>query len=214
MPFGHCPSSAPASAPCAAAARRSRVALYVGAGDDVRPLERLVDVGRFVCADGLPRSEYGALLGPGFARPDFVPALHGALAAAGFGRADLGAARAEHGPLAFRDGLGRTVEYHLDTAVPEDAARLPARACDVLVVAGHNPHRAAVDRACAPSGLTFVGLEGTVYDYHPRDAEPQSVLHLLHTDPAFRARFVAFHYASADTPAIVRTWAEFLRAAA
>ena len=120
--------------------------------------------------------------------------------------------RGRRRPLRFRDDLGRALEYHADTAIPADAARLPEGACDVVVVAGRDPHRAAVDRACRPSGLAFVGLEGTAFDHDPRAEEPQGVVQLLHTDPAFRARFASFHLVSAEAPAVVLTW-DFPRAA-
>lgn len=186
-----------------------RCALYVGAGVDTRPLRCLPCVRRFVYVDGQPESEFPEVSTeePGYARPRFVSSLDREMAFAGF---HLKQAACDIRVYTSPDD--RVVEYHINTGVPSRVERLPMGVCDTLILAGHDPHSAAMERCCrADVRLDFVGHHGTVYS-QGEDHEPDSVLNRLHGDAAFRARFARFlFFDKAEHVDAQARWEDFVR---
>jgi hypothetical protein len=180
-----------------------RCALYVGAGTDTRPLTALSEVTRFLYVDGQPESEFPEVstTEPGYARPRFLAALDRAMADVGFVLD-----RQEGHVRTYRCGV-RWVEYHTNTGIPSRVSRLPADVCDTLIVAGHHPHSVAVERCCHATGLTFVGLQGTVYRWCMGNLT--SVVDRLHTNETFRDRFESFRYLTPHGSRTAETWEQF-----
>jgi len=180
--------------------RSESKAVYVGCGTDVRPIRQLCDVKEFLYIDSQPRSEFGALLYDGCARTDYPSKLESAMKSVGMF------------PSLMHNGFEdaqqrRCVKCLLSTAIPEDVERVDAR-CDVLIVAGHDPHSAIVSYACNSENLHFVGFEGTVYD-EPDD--PESVCARLDTDASFRAKFAKFTFFASDARREdFYSWSDFL----
>lgn len=177
---GHCPTT------CASEA--SGRTLCVGTGLDTRLFERnelRALARRVTLVDG--------------ETPLFAAQMHARLARLGFDA--HGGVEGPHPMRLVR--RGNDVLCVADTRLPENQDRLPAGGHTALVVAGHGPHRTAVERLCVKNGLTLIAFEDSL---RLADPPPDTALSLLHTNPSFRARFDRFCYVTPDAVVTFPAW--------
>ena len=185
---GHCPTT------CASEA--SGRTLCVGTGLDTRLFERAelrAVTRRVTLVDG--------------ETPLFAAQMHARLTRLGFEA--HGCIEDPHPMRLVR--RGNDVLCLSETWLPRHKDRLPAGSHTALVVAGHGPHRTAVERLCVKNGLTLIAFEDSL---RLADPPPDTVLSLLHTDPSFRARFDRFCYVTPDAVVTFPTWRDLCAHAA
>lgn len=177
--------------------RPDTTAVYVGAGTDMRPLTSLLRIEHFVYIDGLPFSAFGSAvhLEDGknvFSRPKFIPELLDATSSLGFKMETN-----DGNVLRFRNSTtGKTLDYLVNTALPERTTSLKIPKFQTLIVAGHDPNSRFVD-VHGDERIAFVGYEGTVFDVPEDEVEDrESVCFRMTVDRAFQSRFHIFSYVS------------------
>ena len=143
-------------------------AVYIGAGTDVSPIQRLTDIKDFVYIDGQPFSEFGALSHKcdpclcsetcvGFSRPSFLQRLKDEM-----DKINMSYKQISENEIEFTNETQR-VTYFINTAIPDHIDRIKERINDFdnLIVMGHIPHSIILDYTT--KSLTFWGNKRTVY---------------------------------------------------
>jgi hypothetical protein len=195
-------------------------AIYIGAGDDTRPIKRLSDVAEFVHVDSQPYSEFGILQSQqimsngsnGYSRPRFFNHLCQCMK-----DANMMLKTIDQNVIDFveedvvKEG-GRKVRYYINTAVPEhiECLKKDISTADMLIVAGHDPHISILD--FTTKKLLFTGFSDTSFaeDEFPDKSTVMYHLHHPKHAAATRDKFSTFTYVSPDSIKTFDTWEEFV----
>ena len=194
-------------------------AIYIGAGDDTRPISRLDGVTEFVHVDSQPYSEFGILQSQqimsnghnGYSRPRFFNRLCQCMK-----DVDMMLKTIDQNVIDFVHDDGETegdrkVRYYINTAVPEhiESFKKEISTADMLIVAGHDPHISILD--FTTKKLLFVGFSETAFAEDEFPDKSTLTYHLHHPKHAAetRAKFSTFTYVSPDSMKTFDTWEEF-----
>lgn len=203
----------------------TKMAVYCGAGTDVKFLSVLTDTNLFVHIDGQPRSEFGELILPQFERPNFIPELETNLQNIGwkFHQTHADDSRTY---LDSADST-RKLRYYVNTAIKEtsrlftvddkqktESLRWGLNCNDTLIVAGYDPPVSVMSCMNTHKRLRFVGSVDTCYTDIPDEYENPRTSFILsmHNDPKVRNRFNEFLMLQTDgTLRSFPTWDAFYK---
>mgnify|MGYP007047355138 CR=1 FL=1 len=195
-------------------------AIYIGSGDDTRPITRLSDVAEFVYVDSQPYSAFGILQSQqimsngsnGYSRPKFFNRLCQSMK-----DVNMMLQTIDQNVIDFVHDDGgtegdRKVRYYINTAVPEhvECLKKEISTADMLIVAGHDPHISILD--FTTKKLLFVGFSDTSF-HDDEFPDKSTVLYHLHHPThaaATRDKFSTFTYVSTDSIKTFDTWEEFV----
>lgn len=195
-------------------------AIYIGAGDDTRPITRLVGVTEFVHVDSQPYSAFGILQSQqimsngsnGYSRPRFFNRLCECMK-----DVNMILKTIDQNVIDFvqDDGVtdgDRKVRCYINTAVPEhvESLKKEVSTADMLIVAGHDPHISILD--FITKKLLFVGFSDTTFAEDEFPDKSTVMYHLHHPKHAATTqdKFSTFTYVSPESIKTFDTWAEFV----
>jgi len=174
-------------------------AIYIGAGDDIRPIKFLKYIKTFYYFDGQPFSEFGTRQSniiiadgiDGFSRPNFIPKLDENMTSI-----NMKLINTFDNLRIYSDG-DQTVNYYTNTAIPEHYENIKntIRNFDTLIIAGHDPDSIFLDATI--NKIHFIGFEDTSFhneneiEYGPD--KPNGIINRLHTEEITN-RFYKYTY--------------------
>ncbi len=168
-------------------------AVYIGAGDDIRPIKFLKYIKTFYYFDGQPFSEFGTKQSRewengewtgkftnDFSRPQFISRLDKNMTSI-----NMKLINTFDNLRIYSDG-DQTVNYYTNTAIPEHYENIKntIRDFDTLIIAGHDPDSIFLD--ATRNKIHFIGLENTSF-YNENEYEygpdvPNGIINKLHID--------------------------------
>ena len=186
-------------------------AVYVGAGQDMRPVNDFKHIHTFYYMDGQPNSEFGVMRSKewkdgqwtgkftnGFSRPYFIPELDKTML-----KINMKLVNVKNNLRTYTNGK-QTVHYYTNTAMPEhyDNMKKIINKFDTLIVAGHDPDSIFLN--ATKNKIHFIGYENTSYvndAFDPNDPtyineyveNYNSAVYRLHNDN-IQQKFSKFSY--------------------
>ena len=194
-------------------------AVYIGAGTDLSPIQRLTHIKDFVYIDGQPFSEFGARSHKcdpsycsenciGFSRPSFLQRLKEKME-----KINMSYKKISENEIEFTNGTQR-VTYFINTAIPDHIDRIKERINDFdnLIVMGHIPDSIILDYTTKP--LTFWGNKQTVYSKckrHEKYAEERVLLcYRMHRELLIKQKFYNFNLIKETGLMCFTNWSKFV----
>ena len=159
------------------------IAIYIGAGVDIKPIKFLKYIKTFYYFDGQPFSEFGTMQSnnimpngmDGFSRPNFIPTLDENMESI-----NMKLINKFDNTRIYSDG-NQTVYYYTNTAIPDhyEEIKNTIKDFDTLIVAGHDPDSMFLDATI--NKIHFIGFEGTCYHYENESCDvPDGITNKLH----------------------------------
>lgn len=165
-----------------------KVAVYIGAGLDVRPIRAMKNIDTFVYIDSRPATEF-----PGYSNQfdkRFFYDFHDKLGREGFefdndmyakfkknifdGKPDV---------MVYTQG-SVMLKYYMNTAFPNQSYTRDLvddfASADTLIIAGHHPHKSIIDLMKTP--IDVICWEGTWYGPDEYEDNKDSVVRTLYND--------------------------------
>ena len=194
-------------------------AVYIGAGTDLSPIQRLTHIKDFVYIDGQPFSEFGTKVHKctsewcskkcvGFSRPSFLPRLKKEI-----DKINMSYKKISENEIEFTNETQR-VTYFINTAIPDHIDRIKDRIKDFdnLIVMGHIPNSIILDYTTKP--LIFWGNKGTVYSTSKHDeeyAENKVLLcYRMHRELPVKQKFYNFNLIKETGLMCFTNWSKFV----
>jgi hypothetical protein len=165
----------------------SRVAVYIGAGLDVRPIRAMKDIDMFIYVDSRPATEQ-----PGHDKyytqcdKSFVSNFNRKMEILDFdwdiSDAVLFNIRSKKKDMIEYHNGNKVVRYYMNTSFPDKNEKLLSDIAlsDTLIVAGYHPHSCIINMMKKP--IDVICWEGTVYDDGDDEDTKNSVIKKLYNN--------------------------------
>lgn len=170
-----------------------KIAVYIGAGLDVRPIRGMKDITTFVYIDSRPANEFPGSGCKGHFHKSFFNEFHEKIMRLGFDYDSDRYDQVRKTILAKRpDVIEYTkdnviVKYYMNTAFPSKHLQANVIAdiskADTLIIAGHHPHESIMEMMKKP--IDIVCWEGTWYGPEDHGDNTNSVVRRLYKDMSY-----------------------------
>jgi hypothetical protein len=194
-------------------------AVYIGAGTDLSPIQKLTHIKDFVYIDGQPFSEFGTRSHKcdpsfcskdciGFSRPSFLKRLKDKME-----KINMNYKKISDNEIEFTNETQR-VTYFINTAIPDHIERVKDRInnFDNLIVVGHIPDSIILNYTTKP--LVFWGNTNTSYTTSKHDekyAEERVLLcYRMHRELPIKQKFYNFNLIKETGLMCFTNWSTFV----
>jgi len=191
-------------------------AVYVGAGNDIRPINLFTNIKNFYYIDSQPFSHSGKQVYirengiNGFSNPNFIPYVEKTFYKNGFKLIE------DKGDLKIYNRNNQNIYYFYNTSIPEDYEKIKdmINNYDVLIDVGYHTDVKILD--ATNKKITFIGGYDTYYNDERLDEDykkygelfPNSLIQQLHKNN-YIDKFINFKYIDWGKIVEYNNWNEF-----
>ncbi len=144
-------------------------AIYIGAGEDIRPLICYPEIKNWIYVDSQPNNEFGPEYYQPFSRPEFINDVTNHFRMVGFNLKNNNNDILDF----FNSTTKQRVIYCINIYIPDsiDKIKYYLKGWDTLIDSGHHPDISIMNLTRRNYPLTFIGFDGTHYG---KDETPES----------------------------------------
>jgi len=194
----------------------NKIAIYIGSGDDINPVNIFSNIKKFYYIDSQPFSHSGKQVyinekgENGFSNPGFIPYVEKTFYKNDFKLID------EKGDLKIYNRKDQTIYYYYNTSIPDDFDKIKKDISDFNIVINVGYHPDVKFLEANNNILTFIGGFDTYYidertheDYKEYgELSPNNLIQQLHNENYYN-RFNKFLYVDWGKIINFNNWKEF-----